>query len=278
MGDRTTTVLADGFHFLEGPRWRDGMLWMSDIGAGAVYRLTPDGQHTRVVDVPGAPSGLGFLPDGTPIVVSVHGRTLHRIVDGKLAPHADVRGLVTAPINDMVVDARGRAYVGCMGYDLFAGEPSKPGVILLVEPDGAARIVAEDLSFPNGSVITADGRLVVGESFGDRLTSFRIAADGGLVDRRVECELGGVPDGICLDAEGGIWVAMLEQGLARVKDGRIVERIATGDHRAIACQLGGDDRRTLFCLTFKGTTEEIGRVPGARVETVRVAVPGAGSP
>lgn len=275
---RTPTVLADGFHFLEGPRWRDGKLWMSDIGAGVVFRLSPDGTRERLVEVEGSPSGLGFLPDGTPIVVSVHGRVMHRIVGNRLEPHADLRNLVSAPINDMVVDRAGRAYVGCMGYNLFEGEAHKPGCLLLVEPDGRARVVAEDLEFPNGAVITAAGRLVVGESFGNRLTSFAIGADGGLSDRHMDIDLGGVPDGICLDTEGGIWVAMLEQGVARVKDGKIVERIETGSHRAIACQLGGPDMRTLFILSFKGTTEEIGKIPGSRVETVHVDVPGAGSP
>jgi sugar lactone lactonase YvrE len=278
MTDRRTEVLADGFHFLEGPRWRDGALWMSDIGGSRVIRLFEDGRSETVVEVPGSPSGLGFLPDGTPIVVSVFGKALHRIVNGKLAPHADVSHLVTSPINDMVVDARGRAYVGCMGYDLFAGEAPKPGVILLVEPNGSARIVAEDMTFPNGSVITRDGRLVVGESFGNRLTSFRIADDGSLADRKVEAALEGSPDGICLDTDGGIWVAMLDHGCVRIKDGRAVDRVPTGERKAIACQLGGTDGRTLFVLTFAGAVEDIGKVPGARVDVVRVDAPAAGSP
>jgi sugar lactone lactonase YvrE len=278
MPDRKTELLADGFHFLEGPRWRDGALWMSDIGAKTVVRLRPGNPPERVIDLPGTPSGLGFLPDGAPLVVSVNERTLYRIVEGRLAPHADLSSLVSSPVNDMVVDDRGRAYVGCMGYDFFQGAPAKPGSILMAEPGGAARIVAEDLSFPNGMVITSQGRLVVGESFASRLTSFAIAADGSLSDRRVELDLGGTPDGICLDVEDGIWVALLEQGFARVKDGRIVERVGTIGARAIACQLGGDDGRTLFCLTFNGAVGEIAQVPGASVETVRVDVPGAGSP
>jgi sugar lactone lactonase YvrE len=278
MPDRRTELLADGFHFLEGPRWRDGALWMSDIGAGAVLRLWPDGRHERVIDVPSTPSGLGFLPDGAPLVVSVNGRSLLRIVGDRLEPYADFSPLVSSPVNDMVVDARGRAYVGCMGYDFFQGAPAQPGSILLAEPGGAARGVAEDLSFPNGMVITSEGRLVVGESFASRLTSFAITEDGSLGDRRVELDLGGTPDGICLDLEDGIWVALLEQGFVRVKGGRIVDRVATLGARAIACQLGGDDGRTLFCLTFNGGVGEIGRVPGAAVETARVDVPGAGSP
>ena len=278
MSDQTTKLLADGFHFLEGPRWRDGWLWMSDIGAGAVVRMRPDGLSERVIDVPGVPSGLGFLPDGTPIVVSVNGRSLHRMVGDRLEPHADLSALVDSPINDMVVDGRGRAYVGCMGYEFFQGAPSKPGSILMVELDGAARVVAEDLSFPNGMVITSEGRLAVGESFASRLTSFAIDEDGSLGDRRVELDLGGTPDGICLDVEDGIWIALLEQGVARVKDGRIVDRVATRGARAIACQLGGDDGRTLFCLTFRGAVADIGKVPGASVETARVETPGAGSP
>ena len=275
---RTTTVLADGFGFLEGPRWRDGKLWMSDIDAGVVFRLSPDGTCERLIEVTGSPSGLGFLPDGTPIVVSVHGRVMYRIIGDRLELHADLRDLVSAPINDMVVDRTGRAYVSCMGYNLFEGEAHAPGCLLMIEPDGRARVVAQDLEFPNGSVITAEGRLVVGESFANRLTSFAIGADGSLSDRQIDIELEGIPDGICLDMEGGIWVAMLDQGVARVKDGKIVERIDTGNHRAIACQLGGPDMRTLFILSFKGTIEEICKIPGSRVETVHVDVPGAGSP
>ena len=278
MTSGKTRVLADGFHFLEGPRWRGGRLWMSDIGAGTLFRLSPDGTREAVTKVEGNPSGIGFLPDGTPIIVNMTQRTLVRLAGDRLLPHADFSSLVSAPINDMVVDARGRAYVGCMGYNLFEGEAHRPGVLLLAEPDGKTRIVAEDLEFPNGAVITADNRLVVAESFGNRLTSFAIAADGSLGDRRLHAALEGVPDGICLDADGAIWVAMLEHGCVRVKDGKVVDRIDTGDHRAIACQLGGEDGRTLFILTFRGTTEEIGKVPGARVETVSVAVPGAGSP
>jgi sugar lactone lactonase YvrE len=271
-------VLADGFNFLEGPRWRDGALWMADVSAGVVVRLTPDGRRETVVEVPGDPSGLGFLPDGTPIVVSIHGRSLHRIVGGRLEPHADLSPLVSSPINDMVVDRHGRAYVGCMGFNFFAGEAAKPGSILVVEPDGAARVAAEELNFPNGMVITSTGRLAVGESFANRLTSFAIAPDGALSDRRLELDLGGTPDGICLDIEDGIWIALLEQGFVRVKGGQIVERIATVGARAIACQLGGEDMRTLFGLTFKGGVDEIGKVPGSAVETARVDVAGAGSP
>jgi sugar lactone lactonase YvrE len=278
MADLRSTVLADGFHFLEGPRWRDGRLWMSDVGAGSVVTIGADGQRRTVIEIPGMPSGLGFLPDGSLIVVSIHERKLYRLRNGELAIHADLAGVAPSTINDMVVDSNGRAYVGSIGYDFFAREEPKPGSIILVDVDGRAKVVAEGLTFPNGSVITSDRRLVVAESFGRRLSSYDIKPDGTLQNHRVEAELGGTPDGICLDNEGGIWVAMLEQGFARVKHGKIVDHLATAGHMGIACQLGGADGRTLFCLSFRGELEDIGVKPGARVETVRVEAAGAGSP
>lgn len=273
-----STVLADGFHFLEGPRWRDGLLWVSDVGAGSVMTIAADGQRSTVIDIPGKPSGLGFLPDGSLIVVSIHERKLFRYRNGELGIHADLAGVAPSMINDMVVEPSGRAYVGSIGYDFFAREESRPGSIILVDAQGSAQVVAQGLTFPNGSVITNDRRLVVAESFGKRLSSYDIEADGTLRNHRIEAELGGTPDGICLDVEGGIWVAMLEQGFARVKQGRIVDRVDTGANLGIACQLGGADGRTLFCLTFRGGLDDIGKKPGARVETVRVQAAGAGSP
>lgn len=278
-----TRVFLDDFAFLEGPRWRDGALWMSDIWAHEVVRVTPDGARERVVEVPGRPSGLGFLPDGTLLIVSMTERRLYRLTDGRLELHADLSGTVATDVNDMVVDPQGRAYVGHFGYDLFGGGEPEPADIVLVEPDGANRIVASDLNFPNGLLLADGGRtLVVAESFGHRVSAFDRGADGGLSNRRVLAELPDlVPDGICLDVEGGVWVAGAMGGAFVRLDpaGRTTARIDVGPRAAIACQLGGATGRTLYCLTYAGGVEELSRgEPGARLETAEVDVPGAGSP
>jgi sugar lactone lactonase YvrE len=180
------------------------------------------------------------------------------------------------------VDGRGRAYVGNFGYDLIANAPRKPAELVMVEPNGTARVVARDLEFPNGTVITPDGKtLVVGESMGHRLTAFEIAADGALTNRRVWAELGeGVPDGIALDAEGAIWVASpFTHELLRVKEGgEVVERIKR-EQMPIACMLGGHTRRTLFLLTSESVDPEVCRAKrNSRIETTEVEVAGAGLP
>ncbi|MEQ8231811.1 MAG: SMP-30/gluconolactonase/LRE family protein [Gammaproteobacteria bacterium] len=283
MQTYATTPFADDFVFLEGPRWHAGRLWVSDIWAHTVYAIDAAGAREAVVEVPGRPSGLGFLPDGTPLVVSMTERRLYRVVDGALVLHADLSALVAADINDMVVDASGRAWVGNMGYDLFGGGEPRSAEITLVEADGRCRHVAQDLDFPNGLLITDGGRtLVVAESFGHRVSAFDIAADGMLANRRVLCELPElVPDGICLDQAGNVWVAGAMGGafVQVAPDGRVIARIDVAPRAAIACQLGGADGCTLFCLTYDGGVEELSRgEPGARIETARVEVPAAGSP
>jgi len=210
-------------------------------------------------------------------------RRLYRIVGGRLELHADVSDLVEHDINDMVVDTDGRAYVGHFGYDLFSGAAAAPAEILLVEADGRARIAADGLDFPNGMVIKDGGRtLVVAESFGHRLSAYTRAADGSLSERRSYAELPGlIPDGISLDLGGNIWVAGAMGGEFVQVDamGEVIARIDARPRAAIACQLGGADGRTLFCLTYAGGLEELSRgVPGARIETTTVAYPAAGSP
>ncbi len=277
------TTLADDFAFLEGPRWHDGRLWLSDIWDYTVFTVDESGRREAVVRVPERPSGLGFLPDGTPLVVSMVDRRVYRIVDGALTLHADLATLVSAEINDMVVDDRGRAYIGNMGYDLFGGGEARPGEITLVEPDGRFRHVAAQLDFPNGMAISADGAtLYVAESFGHRVSAFERAQDGSLGARRVLAELPElIPDGICLDREGGLWVAGAMGGafVRLAADGTVSARIDVAPRAAIACQLGGADGRTLFCLTYDGGIEELSQgKPGARIEVARVDVGAAGSP
>jgi sugar lactone lactonase YvrE len=281
-GARKTTVLASGLVFGEGPRWHEGRLWLSDMHAHRVVTVDESGRVDRVVRVAGRPSGLGWLPDGRMLVVSMEDRKL-LVFDGRsLETYADLSGLAPHAVNDMVVDGEGRAYVSQFGYDFHhQGEFAKTE-ILRVDSGGRASAAAGDLAFPNGMVITPDGRtLVVGESFGARLTAFDVDEDGALSNRRVFAKLeGAVPDGICLDAEGCIWVASpVSKECLRVREGgEVVDRVPT-ETQSIACMLGGDDRRTLFVLTAEVIDpEEAVKRKSARVETVPVDVPGAGWP
>jgi sugar lactone lactonase YvrE len=277
-----TKILTEGLVFGEGPRWHDGKLWYSDMHARWVTTVDLTGHTERIVEVPNLPSGLGWLPDGRLIVVSMRDRQLLRLEGKKLAPHADLSKLASFDCNDMVVDRLGRAYVGNFGYDLHANAPRKPAELVLATPDGKARVVARDLEFPNGTVISSDGKtLIVGESFGAKLTAFDVESDGSLVRRRVWAAVENmVPDGICLDAEGAIWVASpLSEEVLRVREGGTVTHRFKPSLRPYACMLGGADRRTLFVVTAEthDPTETLAKRSG-RIETVEVEVPGAGLP
>ena len=279
----TPQVLLDGLLFLEGPRWYDGKLWFSDMFAGKVMTVDLSGNSTVVTEVAKRPSGLGFLPDGRLLIVSMQDRQLLRLDRDGLTTAADLSRLAVGNTNDMVVDIQGRAYIGHFGYDLFSGEDPKPATLIFVTPDGAVREVADNLEFPNGTVISPDGKtLIVAETFGKRLTAFSIADDGSLTDRRVFAQFTEeTPDGICLDAEGAVWVSSFESGeFVRVKDGgAITDRIPVPGKRAVACALGGPGRQTLFLLTAETTLEELAQGKSiGRVETVQVKVPGAGLP
>jgi sugar lactone lactonase YvrE len=275
-------VLLDNLAFPEGPRWHDGKLYLSDMHAHQVLNVTLDGRKTVVAEVPTWPSGLGWLPDGRLLIVSMTDRKLLRQDADGLKVHADLSKLASFHCNDMVTDGSGRSYVGNFGYDLLAGAPQKPAEIVLVEPDGRARVAATGLDFPNGTVVTADGRtLVVGESMGHRLTAFSVAADGSLSNRRVWAELGeAVPDGIALDAESAIWVASpFTRELLRVREGGEIAEPHKFEAMPIACALGGPGRRTLFVLTSESINPDECRAKrSARVWTREVAVGGAGWP
>jgi len=272
-------VLLQGLAFAEAPRWHDGRLWFSDFYTGQVARVDTDGRCETLFEVPGRPSGLGWLPDGRLLVVSMSDRRLLR-ADGKvLVEAANLAALAPFDCNDMLVDRHGRAYIGNFGFDLLARGAPAPTVLLMVTPDGAARVVADELLFPNGCVISTDGRtLVVAETFGKRLTAFTVADDGTLSDRRIWADLGNAsPDGICLDAEGAIWVASPPTGeFLRVHEGGAVSERIVVDNQAIACALGGGDGHTLFMITGR-----LARAPRAlaerrgQIETARVATPAA---
>jgi sugar lactone lactonase YvrE len=200
-------TLLTGLVFGESPRWHDGRLWFSDMGANQVGAVDLEGNSEVVARVPAMPMGTGWLPDGRLLIVSaLDGRLLRQEPDGSLVAHADLTSLADHPWSDMVVDGRGNAYIGNLGFDFPDGEFG-PGILALVSPDGSARQVADGVAFPNGVAVTPDNQtLILAESYANQLTAFDIAADGGLSNRRVWADLdGGVPDGICLDADGAVW-------------------------------------------------------------------------
>jgi sugar lactone lactonase YvrE len=269
------TPLANGFCFGEGPRWFEGLLWFSDMLGEAVHTVNLHGDMTKLPLAGHAPSGLGFRPDGLLLIASTEHRQVLSYDGDTVATVADLSDIVPADLGDMVIDDVGRAYVG--------SQARKGGVIVRVDPDDTTTVVAEDLDFPNGMVITPDGAtLIVAESIGRRLTAFTIAADGSLRDRRVFADgLDGPPDGICLDAEGGVWTSMtLAKRFDRiVEGGDITDRFDIGDRTAIACTLGGPERRTLFMLSSTSAYPQ--RLVGTRLSRLDAAIvdiPGAGLP
>jgi sugar lactone lactonase YvrE len=276
-------TLLDGLTFPEAPRWHDGRLWFSDFYTHRVVAVDPAGRAETMVEVPQRPSGLGWTPDGALLVVSMLDRCLLRVEQGVTRVLADLSAVATGPCNDMVVDGRGRAYVGNFGYDRHKGEPPRTTCLARVDPDGRVTRAAEELFFPNGTVITPDGRtLIVGETQSHRLTAFDVAPDGRLDNRRVWAALDErvFPDGICLDAEGAIWVSDARgAALLRVREGgKIDGTVSTGSRYAFACMLGGADRRTLFVCTSTGSGPAMADKRDGAIETVRVDVPGAGLP
>lgn len=279
---RPLRTIAGGLAFAEGPRWHEDRLWFSDMGTKAVVAVDPEGRAPElVVTVPGRPSGLGWLPDGSLLVVSMTERAVLRLERDELALHADLSSLVSHDCNDMVVDARGNAYVGNAGFDLTA-RPLQvaPAQVVLVRADGYAAVVDDQVLFPNGSVVAdGGGTLVVAETFGHRLTAFDIAGDGTLSGRRTWAELPGrSPDGTCLDAEGAIWVADASSAsCVRVREGgEVVDEVDVAPLHAFACALGGPAGTTLFVCAAEGFTGAAMKSRTAAVVAFEVEVPGAG--
>jgi sugar lactone lactonase YvrE len=277
-------ILLSGLVMGEAPRWHDNRLWCTDLGAREVLAIDLDGTSEVIARVPSL--GLGFLPDGRLLIVSMRdGLLLRREPDGALVTHADLTALSRRPWNDLVVDGRGNAYIDNIGFDFPVGEFSPAGIIALLTPDGAVRRVAEGLAFPNGMAVTPDNTtLIVAESYGARLTAFDIAADGSLARQRVWASLDGMPgshpDGICLDAEGAVWYADVPaKRCVRVRAGGEVLQTVEMDRGGFACALGGTDRRTLFIVAaeFPVAVSGAGTRTG-QVLTVAAPVPGAGWP
>lgn len=284
------STLVDGLQFPEAPRWRHGRLWFSDFFRERVFSVSLAGDLREEAQVPGHPSGLGWRPDGTLLVVSMHDRCLMARAPGgpadaastpaPLQRLADLSAWVGGPCNDMVVDAQGRAYVGNFGFDLYAGETPRSTCLLRVDLDGSVHRVAADVMFPNGMALTPDGRtLILAETHAQRLSAFSVDKLGALSHRRVFADLPGVyPDGLCLDDEGAVWVADARgRCVLRVLDGQgVVQRIDTGERHAFACMLGGEDGCTLFVCTAPGIGALHARAQQGRIETTRVQVPSAG--
>ncbi len=275
--------LVDGLAFPETPRWRDGRLYFSDMDDHRVMWADLDGNTAVVVDVPSRPSGLGWLPDGRLLVVSMHDRAVLRWDGHRLEDHADLRALAPFHTNDMVVAPNGRAYVGNFGWNPRGGGPERTTPLIVVEADGTARHSGDALQFPNGIVLNdALDTIVVAESRGHRLTRLRVADDGLLHERRPFADLGeSFPDGICLDAEGAVWAALIfDNAVARFdRTGRETHRISTGDFHAYACMLGGPGRTTLFiCSAPTSEPGDAARLRQGRISTAPVDVPGAGWP
>ena len=297
--NRTLTTLFEGGNYFECPRWREGRWWVSDFYRHAVFSYDPDGRDRLEFEVEAQPSGLGWLPDGDLLVVSMKNRrVLRRHADGSVGTHAHLSELTTGHVNDMIVDRQGRAFVGNFGFDLMGGGTPAPASLVRIDPDGAAAVAAEDLWFPNGMVITDDGTLIVAETFAARFAAFDIQPDGSLTNRRVWAEVEPAPepadtetmlsavtfapDGCALDAEGHVWAA---NGLGAVvcrvaPGGQIVDEVAMPEGLGVfACGLGGEDGRTLIACAAPDFFEHArAAAREAVLLTTTVEVPHAGLP
>jgi sugar lactone lactonase YvrE len=289
-------VVARGFHFAESPRWRDGRLYFSDLFGRKVYTLEPDGSATVLCSVPNIPSGLGFAPDGSLLIVSMSDRKLLRFARGELTLAFDLAQLTPYQCNDLLVDDAGRCYIGNFGW-----HPDEPQMrltkLLLVSPDGLGGEVGGGINFPNGIVLSADGKtLIVAESFAGRLTAFDVAADGSLSNQRVWANFTSrtfstvpealaskepLPDGLAMDSDGAVWVA--DSGghcaLRVAAGGKILEQVSLGDLAVYGLTLGGGDRRTLFlCAAAPVGSVDLQAEKTSAIFAVPVSVPGVGLP
>ena len=283
---RQITTFLDGRTFLEGPRWRGNTLFVSDMHAHEVIAVDANGTVAVVARLDGPPSGLGWLPDGRMLIVSMDDRrVLRREPDGSLVEHADLSSWSRHQINDMVVDRHGHAFVGQMGYDLHGGggAGAQPAALLRVDTDGSVHEAADALRVANGMAVATDDRtLVVAESAGKDLVAFDVADDGRLSNRRVWAELPDHPDGICIDADDGVWIAcpVGDRFIRVVEGGAVTDEIPVEGRHAIACALGGADGRTLFMLTAPtlGDPDASRERMGARIEVTKVDTPGCERP
>ena len=288
---KRTNILMDGLTFGEGPRWHEEKFYFSDFYSHKVFSLDMDGNSEVIVEVPGQPSGLGWMPDGTMLIVSMKDKKLLSFNNNTLSEVADLSNLAGFHCNDMVVDDQGNAYIGNFGFNTYSGEEIRPANLILVRPGEDPCLAADDLLFPNGTVITPDGKtLIVGETYAARLTAFDINQDATLSNRRVwadftlDADEGDIPlpDGMCLDVEGAIWVASPSTAeVIRVREGGVILDRISVETNAYACMLGGDDLKTLFICTSNASgvdPESALREKSGKIETIKVEVAGAGRP
>jgi sugar lactone lactonase YvrE len=282
MAEAGLITLLDGGRYFEGPRWHDGRLWFVDCMARTLLSVNLSGERQEHATFDDTPCGTGILPDGRIVVLTMNKKQLLVFADGRLSPYADLTSVAKGTIDDMIIDGQGRAFIGDLGFHM----PPPPdrgavGRIILVMPDGSTRVVAEGLRFPNGIAVSADHkRLVVAEMDGATLADYDIETDGAL---RLRGRLGkmNAPDGICLDRDGAVWVASFtEDAFIRIgRSGEELQRIAVPGRRALACALGGQDRKTLFCLSAATSYEELRqRKSSSRIDVVAVATEGSGFP
>lgn len=289
--ERKLETLMKGLTFGEGPRWHENKFYFSDFYSHKVYSLDLSGKHEVIVEIPYQPSGLGWTPDGTMLIVSMKDRKLMSFKDGQLKERADLSEFSGFHCNDMVVDIDGNAFIGNFGFNTYDGEEIKPTNLILVRPGEEPVLAADNLFFPNGTVITPDNKtLIVGETYAARLTAFDKSEDGSLSNRRIWADLkvnaeeGTVPlpDGMCIDEEGAIWVASPSTAeVIRVHEGGMISERIPVQTNAFACMLGGEDRRTLFICTSNGSGVDPGaalREKSGKIEITQVDVPGCGKP
>ncbi len=289
--ERKLETLMKGLTFGEGPRWHENKFYFSDFYSHKVYSLDLSGKYEVIVEIPNQPSGLGWTPDGTMLIVSMKDRKLMSFKDGLLTERADLTELSGFHCNDMVVDIDGNAFIGNFGFNTYDGEEIKPTNLILVKPGEEPVLAADNLFFPNGTVITPDNKtLIVGETYAARLTAFDKSEDGSLSNRRIWADLkvnaeeGTVPlpDGMCIDEEGAIWVASPSTAeVIRVHEGGMISERIPVQTNAFACMLGGEDRRTLFICTSNGSgvdPEAALREKSGKIEITQVDVPGCGKP
>ena len=289
--ERKLETLMKGLTFGEGPRWHENKFYFSDFYSHKVYSLDLSGKHEVIVEIPNQPSGLGWTPDGTMLIVSMKDRKLMSLKDGQLKERADLTEFSGFHCNDMVVDIDGNAFIGNFGFNTYDGEEIKPTNLILVRPGEEPVLAADNLFFPNGTVITPDNKtLIVGETYAARLTAFDKSEDGSLSNRRIWADLkvnaeeGTVPlpDGMCIDEEGAIWVASPSTAeVIRVHEGGMISERIPVQTNAFACMLGGEDRRTLFICTSNGSgvdPEAALREKSGKIEITQVDVPGCGKP
>ena len=262
-----TEILIDGLKFPESPRWHNDKLWFVDMEDHKVMTTDLNGNTEKILEISGRVSGLGWLPDNKLLVVSMDDNSLLRLDPEGVNMVIDFNEFEPVLMNDMVVDKKGRAYVGNFGFDYFNGKPFAPTKLILVHPNGDAKVVADNMAFPNGTVITPDDKtLIIAETFSAQLTAFDILEDGSLTGRRVWANLKSLaPDGICLDAPG-------RKRVVRVLESGQITHIVRVENDANACMLGGSDRKTLFIATSKHSRD------AGRIEFVEVDIPGAGLP